>query len=218
MSRAPYESFNLGSHVGDDAGSVARNREQLRESLSLPTEPIWLKQVHGTRVVRADIASAPPEADGAVTSRGGVVCAILTADCLPVFVCDRSGTEVAVWHAGWRGLAAGIVDVGVRSMASAPDELLVWLGPAIGAAVYEVGDEVRHLFAGQDERAAAAFAPGAPGKWFMDLYEIARQRLRANGVRSIYGGEYCTATQRDLFFSHRRDGVTGRMASLIWLE
>lgn len=217
-SRGPYASFNLATHVGDDAASVEANRRALATACRLPAEPVWLTQVHSATVV--DVATAAPgtRADGAYSDRAGAVCAVLTADCLPIFICNRAGSEVALLHAGWRGLVAGIVEAGLQRLRSPPSELLVWLGPAIGPRVYEVGEEVRAAFLARDPRTASGFTPARPGKWYMDLYALARQRLSEHAVRSIGGGEYCTATQADLFFSHRRDGATGRMASLLWYE
>ncbi len=217
-SAGPYASFNLADHTGDDRTHVQRNRALLRDTLKLPADPSWLKQVHGTRVVDVVTVESGATADGAYANANGVVCAILTADCLPIFVCDREGGEVALLHAGWRGLAAGVIEAGLQQFRAPAPELVVWLGPAIGAKAYEVGNEVRQTFLAQDRAAARAFVPSASGKWYMDIYRIARGRLAAAGVRSIHGGEYCTATQADLFFSYRRDGATGRMASLLWLD
>lgn len=217
VSRGPFASFNLADHVGDDPAAVAHNRAALRRALALATEPCWLRQVHGTRVIEAARAAPGETADGAWTDRPGLVCAVLTADCLPVFLCDRAGTRVALLHAGWRGLAAGIIEAGVDALALPPERLLAWLGPAIGADAYEVGDEVRQAFLARDRRAADAFRLGVRGRWQLDLYAAARQCLAAQGVGAIHGGTYCTARQADLFYSYRRDGSTGRMASLIWL-
>lgn len=214
----PYASLNLSGHVDDQADAVAENRRRLRAGLQLPNAPVWLKQVHGAEVVDAAIARAGTVADGAYTRNRGVVCAILTADCLPIFICNREGTEVALLHGGWRGLAGGIIEQGLGRFRAPAAELLVWLGPAIGPDAYEVGEELRQVFMAHDARAAQVFRAGARGKWYMDLYAAAHQRLAAHGVRTIYGGAYCTSTQANLFFSHRRDGVTGRMASLIWLD
>ncbi len=216
VSGGAYRSLNLGEHVGDDPEHVRRNRARLRARL--PADPVWLAQTHGTDVVDAARTHAGASADGAYTRARKTVCAVLTADCLPVFVCNRQGTEVALLHAGWRGRAAGILERGLAALQSPAAELLVWLGPAISAKAYEVGDEVREVFVSRDIEASAAFVPGRPGKWCLDLYGLARHRLRRQGVRAIYGGNYCTAMQPELFFSHRRDGATGRMASLIWLE
>jgi purine-nucleoside/S-methyl-5'-thioadenosine phosphorylase / adenosine deaminase len=217
-SAGVYASFNLGGRVGDDPGCVAQNRARLRADARLPADPLWLTQVHGTRVVDVAATTLDMEADGSYARRPRLVCGVLTADCLPIFICNRSGSEVGLLHAGWRGLAAGIVEAGLDALQSPAEELLVWFGPAIGPRAYEVGAEVRAAFTGHDARAADAFAPGAGDRWYMDLYRVARQRLAAREVTAIYGGGYCTATQPDLFFSYRRDGVTGRMASLIWFE
>ena len=217
-SEGAFASFNLAAHVGDDTACVLENRARLQREAALPSEPAWLKQVHGTSVVDASTAEGGIEADGVYTSGRNRVCAVLTADCLPIFVCNRQGTEVALLHGGWRGLSSGIVEAGLRTFHVPADELIVWLGPAIGAQAYEVGDDVHRAFVGQDETAAAAFEAVRPGKWTMDIYRLARMRLTASGVTAIYGGEYCTASQADLFFSYRRDGTTGRMASLVWLE
>lgn len=216
-SRGPYASLNLGDHVGDEPEAVRQNRAHLRESLALPTEPVWLKQVHGVRVLDAAATPAGTEADGAWTGRAGVVCAVLTADCLPVFVCDRNGTKVALLHAGWRGLAGGIIESGLRAMNLPPEELLVWLGPAIGPDSYEVGNDVCQSFMTDDPGADEAFRPAGAGRWLADMYRLARRQLRQQGVCAVYGGDHCTLRERDRFYSFRRDSTTGRMASLIWL-
>lgn len=215
-SPAPWDSFNLGEHVGDDPSRVQSNRAQLRRRL--PAEPAWLQQVHGTRVVEAAGIAGVPEADAACTRTTGAVCVVMTADCLPVLFCDRAGTVVAAAHAGWRGLLAGVLEATITAMAVSGSELLVWLGPAIGPESFEVGDEVRSAFVARDATAAAAFKSLGGGKWLADIYALARQRLRAAGVEAIYGGSLCTVRDAGRFFSYRRDGVTGRMASLIWLD
>lgn len=220
VSVAPWASLNLGDHVGDDPGCVARNRARVRDALELPGEPAWLRQVHGTAIVDAGAAGARPAADAAWTSAPRVVCAVLTADCLPVLFCNRAGTHVAAAHAGWRGLAAGVLESTVGWLAAdgaAPDSLLAWLGPAIGPASYEVGAEVRDAFLRADPDADVAFRPARPHHWFLDLYGAARLRLRRAGVTNVSGGDYCTLAEPERFFSHRRDGVTGRQATLIWL-
>lgn len=217
-SRGPYASFNLGDHVGDDPATVAQNRELLRAAFQLPGEPSWLRQVHGIQVVDAAQADAPREADGAWSAQPGVVCAVLTADCLPVLLCDRAGTQVAALHAGWRGLAAGVIEQGVGSLTAAPEDLLAWLGPAIGPHAYEVGPDVKAAFTQRNPSAEIGFAPRGDGRYLADVYALARLRLTDLGVTNIYGGGFCTFTDRDRFFSFRRDGVCGRMASLIWLE
>jgi len=214
----PYDSFNLADHVGDDPAAVARNRARLREALSLPAEPAWLAQVHGTHVVHAGQAVPGTRGDGSYADCPGVVCAVLTADCLPIFLCDRSGTRVGILHAGWRGLAAGIVERGIEVMALAPATLIAWLGPAIGPEAFEVGAEVREAFIAHDRDAGAMFARGTGERFLADLYGLARIRLQHTGVEQIYGGGFCTLADRSRFFSYRRDGVCGRMASLIWLE
>jgi YfiH family protein len=218
VSRAPYDSFNLAAHVGDDPDAVRANRARLRESLYLPGEPVWLRQVHGIAVIDASKTGAEPEADGAFAARPGAVCAALTADCLPVFLCDRSGTCVAVLHAGWRGLVAGVIEQGVTALGVPGSELLAWLGPAIGPQAFEVGPEVRDAFVRHDPRAMHAFRAGQGSRYFADIYQLARLRLAHLGVGAVSGGDFCTVMDRARFYSYRRDGVCGRMASLIWLD
>jgi len=215
VSAGAYGSLNLADHVGDNPQQVQANRECLRRAASLPGEPVWLRQVHGTDVV--DAAMGPATADGSFTDAARTVCAVLTADCLPIFLCDRRGTMVGALHAGWRGLAAGIIETGVERMDVPGASLLAWLGPAIGPTAFEVGDDVREAFVRSDADAARAFVPNARGRWWADLYQLARRRLARVGVTAVYGGGHCTVTQADLFYSYRRDGATGRMASLIWL-
>jgi hypothetical protein len=215
VSVGPYASLNLGDHVGDDPAAVAENRRRLKAALALPAEPRWLRQVHGMRVVRAS-GSEAIEADGAWTDRSGVVCSVGMADCLPVLFCDRAGTRVAAAHAGWRGLAAGVLEATVAALAVAPDQLLAWIGPAIDAAAFEVGPEVRAAFLAADAEAVTAFQPGRAGRWQADLVTLARQRLRRAGVAQVWGGHWCTSGEPAWFFSHRRDGTSGRMAALIW--
>lgn len=214
VSQAPWASLNLGDHVGDDPAHVAANRARLRQSL--PADPGWLRQVHSARVVELG-RDANLEADAAVARQPGQVCAMLTADCLPVLFCDRAGSVVAAAHAGWRGLADGVLEATVAAMRVAPEGVLAWMGAAIGPQAFEVGDDVREAFVARHPEAAAAFAPHAPGKWLADLYRLARVRLDHAGVHAIYGGGRCTYQEADSFYSYRRDGVTGRMASLIWL-
>lgn len=216
VSHAPWHSFNLGDHVGDDPQAVAANRARLHREL--PAEPVWLRQVHGTRCVDAAAVAPGVEADASFTRERGVVCAVLTADCLPVLLCDERATVVGVAHAGWRGLAAGVIEATVAAMGEPGDRLLAWLGPAIGPRAFEVGGEVRDQFIAHDAQAANAFVPGANDKWLCDIHELARQRLQALGTRRLTSAEFCTLRGADQFFSYRRDGVTGRMASLIWLE
>ncbi|TKI08909.1 purine nucleoside phosphorylase YfiH [Martelella alba] len=217
VSQGPYRSLNLGCHVGDSAQAVAQNRRLLGELAALPGDPHWLRQVHGTDVVSlSQRDDAPRCGDGVYTRQPGRVCAVMTADCLPVLFCDRAGREVAAAHAGWRGLCAGILEQTLARFQSAADDIIVWLGPAIGSESFEVGPEVRAAFLAQDRRAGAAFRARGD-KYLADLYHLARLRLNACGVHRIYGGDRCTMTESDLFFSYRRDGVTGRMASLVWL-
>ena len=214
-SPAPWASFNLGDHVGDDPQRVAANRAALRASL--PAEPLWLTQVHGIVAVDAGFSAKTVEADAAFARQPGRVCVVMTADCLPVLFCDRSGSVVAAAHAGWRGLVAGVLEATIGRMGVPADELLAWLGPAIGPQRFEVGDEVRAAFVAHDAAAAGAFVPQQHGKWLADIYRLAGQRLQAAGIGSISGGDWCTVSEASRFFSYRRDGVTGRMASLIWL-
>jgi YfiH family protein len=216
VSLPPYDSFNLGDHVGDDPAAVARNREILRAYL--PAEPGWLKQVHGTTVAPVDSPDARVEADAGVAFESAAVCAVLTADCLPVLFCDRRGTRVAAAHAGWRGLAAGVLEACIAAMRCPSDEILAWLGPAIGPQAFEIGEEVREVFVRDLPAAAAAFVPVKPGKWLADIYELARLRLARAGVCEVYGGGFCTYAETGRFYSFRRDKATGRMASLIWLN
>jgi YfiH family protein len=215
VSTGPFASMNLGQRVDDDIQSVRTNRASLRELL--PAEPKWLLQVHGVDVVNADTLQKLAEADAAVAWNPGSVCTVMVADCLPVLLTDRAGRVVAAAHAGWRGLAAGVLENTVRGMDIAADKLLAYLGPAIGPSAFEVGADVRDAFLARSADAASAFIAHKPGKWLADLFALARQRLRASGVRQIYGGGLCTYSDPRRFFSHRRDKVTGRMAALIWL-
>jgi YfiH family protein len=217
-SAAPFDRFNLGLRSGDDAGVVADNRVLLERALELPSAPRWLRQVHGAGVVRVDATPSidEPEADAAVTCVAGVVLAILTADCLPVVLAARDGREVAAAHAGWRGLAGGVLEATLAAMHAAPERLLAWLGPCAGPQAYEVGQEVFDAFLARDPRAAAAFVATRPGHWRVDLYALARQRLLAAGVARMHGGGLCTISDPRRFYSHRRDQHTGRMATLVW--
>ncbi len=217
-SIGPYASLNLAGHVGDDPAAVAANRTRLRTAARVPAEPVWLDQVHGTQVIDAALAAPGAQADGSHARVPGVVCAVLTADCLPVFLCDRDGTRVGLLHAGWRGLAAGIIEQGVAALALPPARLLACLGPAIGPRAFEVGPEVRTAFMGQDSAARAAFIPGEGGRYWADIYLLARQRLERLGVSAVLGGDRCTSEDSGRFYSYRRDGRCGRMASLIWIE
>ncbi|GMQ88546.1 MAG: peptidoglycan editing factor PgeF [Gammaproteobacteria bacterium] len=217
MSQGPYAHMNLADHVGDDPAAVAQNRKLLQQQLGLPGEPLWLQQVHGNTPVNALECGAAPVADASWCRQAGVVCAVLTADCLPLLMCDRRGETIAAVHAGWRGLAAGIIEQTVRRMQIPAENLLAWMGPAIGPQAYQVGDEVRDAFVSHQDQAGLAFQSTAEG-WKADLYLLARQRLAECGVTAVYGGNHCTFREHENFFSFRRDGRTGRMASLIWLE
>jgi YfiH family protein len=216
ISSPPYDSLNLGDHVGDAPLAVERNRILL--NTLLPSEPVWLNQMHGTIVVSADRASCLPQADACIARHRAAVCVVMTADCLPILLCDTQGSVVSVAHAGWKGLAAGVIEATVQAMDVAPENIMVWLGPAISQDEFEVGDEVRAAFLAIQPQAASAFIPGRNGKWFADLYALARLRLNALGINRIYGGGSCTYRERDRYFSYRRDGVTGRMGTFIWLE
>ena len=214
-SAGPFATLNVSLRVGDDAARVARNRAVLRARL--PGEPAWIRQVHGATVVDPERATPETEADAAVSRRAGAVCAVMTADCLPVFLSDAAGSVVGIAHAGWRGLAAGVIEATVKAMAAPRGDLVAYIGPGIGARRYEVGDDVRRAFVAADPGAAGCFAGHGNGKYLADLYSLARRRLAAAGVDRAYGGGFCTASE-DRFFSFRRDRTTGRMASLIWLE
>ena len=211
-----YGTFNVGVAVGDDPALVAENRARLRSLL--PGDPVWLKQVHGTRVVNADEVHAIAEADACMTRSAGTVLAIQAADCMPVLLADRSGSVIAAAHAGWRGLASGVIENAVAAMKIAPANVLAWLGPAISGAAYEVGQDVYDAFTGADPTAATAFVVHGHGKYLVDLYTLARQRLARLGVASVHGGSYCTFGDTDRFYSYRREGITGRMVALIWIE
>lgn len=220
VSQPPWHSLNLGTHVTDNPQHVTENRARLAGELALEQGAFgWLSQVHGTDLVTLPVDGIP-EADASTTTQAGQVCAILTADCLPVLLCDRAGTQVAAAHAGWRGLCAGILEQVIASFAAPAAEIIAWLGPAIGPGQFEVGPEVRDAFMVADARAAEAFsASGArPGHFMADIYCLARQRLEKAGVTAVYGGDLCTASDPQRFYSYRRDGQTGRMATLIWLE
>ncbi|MDE0006000.1 MAG: peptidoglycan editing factor PgeF [Rhodospirillaceae bacterium] len=237
VSRGSYESLNLSAGVDDDEADVARNRRVLADMLDLPAEPLWLRQVHGTTILDLDVSdlpaaaqhpeqrfsgpsspNQPPVADGAVTSRSGQPCVVLTADCLPVLFCDTSGTRVAAAHAGWRGLAGGVLESAVRCMDVDPGQLQAWIGPGIGPEAYEVGEDVLEQFVAMDPNSVGCFAANANGRWQADLYGLARLRLRSEGVEKIYGGGWCTHSDSERFFSHRREAPCGRMATMIWLS
>ncbi|MBI3560264.1 MAG: peptidoglycan editing factor PgeF [Gammaproteobacteria bacterium] len=218
VSIGPYGSFNLAQHVNDDPLAVSRNRERLIKQQSLPSEPLWLNQVHGCEVFNAtQQRQPPPRADASISIQVGVVCAVLSADCLPVLITDRRGSCVAAVHAGWRGLLAGVISATVKQLPASPADLLVWLGPAIGPTAFEVGVEVQRGFIQRHPAYAKVFVAQAPQHWWMDLYAAARLELQQLGVNSVYGGKYCTYRDSHYFYSYRREAITGRMASLIWL-
>jgi YfiH family protein len=224
ISGTPYDSLNLGDHVGDAPLAVESNRILL--NTMLPSEPVWLEQTHGTIVVNADMADCLPQADVCIARHRAAVCVVMTADCLPVLLCDKQGSVVGAAHAGWKGLAAGVIEATVQAMNVAPQNLMAWLGPAISQDAFEVGEEVRAAFIAAQPQAASAFTPsplrgeggGEGEKWFADIYALARLRLNALGITQIYGGGYCTYRDSERFFSYRRDGVTGRMGTFIWLD
>ena len=217
ISEFPYDSLNLGTHVGDIATSVVANRQSLVKQAGLPQMPVWLEQVHGTRVLHLDGKTVSDIQADAVYSRvTGQVCAVMTADCLPVLFCSSAGDEVAAAHAGWRGLCAGVLEQTLAQFNAGSSSIIAWLGPAIGPQQFEVGEEVKQAFIQIDAQSAAAFTPSG-SKYLADIYLLARLRLQAAGIHAIYGGDRCTVTEKQHFFSYRRDGITGRMASLIWL-
>ena len=218
VSEGPYHSLNLGDHVDDDAGDVAQNRTLLFKTLQLPAAPVWLNQVHGTDIVQLPYSGTDtPKADGSFSCVAGQVCAVMTADCLPILLCDNQGTVVAAAHAGWRGLAAGVVENTVNAMAVAPENLMAWLGPAIGPDVFEVGPDLVDAFVEQDSETRHAFRQTSAHHWLADIYQLARYRLQKLGIQQVCGGGFCTYTDKERFYSYRRDKVTGRMAALIWL-
>jgi len=217
-SYGAYDSLNLADHVGDEPHRVQQNRRLLATAQQLPAKPAWLDQQHGCNV--ACIDEGPPQvaADAAYTHRGAKICAVLTADCLPVLLCDEEGTRVAAVHAGWRGLAAGIIEAALDKLEPEKRRIYAWLGPAIGPQVYEIDNVVRSRLLQADSQADAAFVATREGHWTADIYELARRRLLCAGVKDIFGGDFCTFRDPERFFSYRRQGACGRMASLIWLE
>jgi polyphenol oxidase len=217
VSIGPFASLNVGQHVGDAPGAVSENRRRVREALALPAEPQWLEQVHGVAVANLDEPGSR-RADASVARAPRNVCAIQVADCMPVLFADREGTAVGAAHAGWRGLAGGVLEASLRALELPPERLAAWLGPAIGPSGFEVGSEVREAFTKDDAGAVSAFVPNAHGKWQCDLVALARRRLALLGVRDVSGGEWCTWSDASRFFSYRRDGQCGRMAALIWME
>jgi YfiH family protein len=217
VSLPPYDSLNLGAHCGDDLLHVEENRRRMFAAGDLPSYPVWLEQVHGTAVLKLDGGPyVSKRADASYCNTPGIVCAVMTADCLPVLFCNRAGTEVAAAHAGWRGLCEGVLEETVACFNDQPENIMAWLGPAIGPEAFEVGAEVREAFIAKDGQAENAFRP-AGEKYFANIYQLARQRLANVGVELIFGGDRCTLSEKDDFFSYRRDKTTGRMASFIWL-
>ncbi len=217
-SKAPFDSFNLAHEVGEERAAVERNRALLADRLGLPAPPRWLSQVHGREVAVAHGTVDTPVADACVSDRPGHVCVVLTADCVPVVLCDREGRAVGAAHGGWRGLAGGVIASAVAAMQVPPEGLMAWIGPAIGPGAYEVGNEVREAFLDRDPKASGAFAPSPAGRWLADLAALARLELERAGVGSVHGGGFCTYSDEERFYSYRRDGRTGRMATLIWLS
>lgn len=217
VSLGAFSSLNPATHVNDNPTHVQTNRRLIKEMLALPSEPVWLHQVHGTEVIKADQAPALPVADASYTDQPGTVCAVLTADCLPVLFCGDRGAVIAAAHAGWRGLQAGVLAETLAAMGCS--QVTAWLGPAIGAKNFEVGEEVRAVFVADDAKTALAFQFLRGQKWLADIYQLATLKLTALGVERIYGGGLCTVADAQRFYSYRRDGAaTGRMASLIWRE
>ncbi len=216
VSGGAYKSLNPALHVGDDSEAVMQNRRIIRENLALPAEPVWLEQIHGNQVVKAAAVATPPQADASYADTPGVVCVVMTADCLPLLFCSLDGTRIAAVHAGWRGLLAGVIHNTVAALGD--NELLIWLGPAIGPDTFEVGEEVRAAFVHKSPAFAEAFRPQSGRKWLADIYQLARIELHALGLTNLFGGQFCTLTEADRFYSYRRDTVTGRMATLIWRD
>ncbi|MTI63694.1 peptidoglycan editing factor PgeF [Methylophaga sp.] len=218
ISKPPYDSLNLGLHVNDDEAAVFANRKQLKLAGTLPSNPLWLEQVHGTRVIDADHWQAGIKADAIYSNQSDQVCVVMTADCLPVLFTDSAGQQVAAAHAGWRGLLNGVLENTASRFSCDPGNILAWLGPAIGPQQFEVGAEVFAAFTARSKEAGEAFRSHGSDHYLADIYLLARQRLNQLGIRAVYGGHHCTVTEADRFFSYRRDRVTGRMASLIWIE
>jgi YfiH family protein len=219
FSLAPFDTFNLATHVGDSKADVLQNREVLQRKKKLPHAPLWLEQNHSTVVISADeMYESYPQADASYSSLPGRVCAVLTADCLPLLITDTQGIQVAAVHAGWKGLAEGIVPACIAKLKATPKDLLVWMGPAIGPKVFEVKDDVRDLFLKMNAALPQHFHQTSAGVYLLDMYSAARYQLNRCGVEQIFGGDFCTYTDHERFFSYRRHHTTGRMASLIWFE
>lgn len=216
VSTAPFDSLNPAGHVGDNPKNVAENRSLIKQLLALPDDPVWLEQVHGNRIVYAQKSRQAQQADASYTDQAGVVCAVLTADCLPLLVCSSDGQQIAAIHAGWRGLLAGIISSTVAVFAN--HDLIIWLGPAIGPSCFEVGEEVLSAFQTKSPNYATAFKKQHGGKYLADIYQLARLELSGLGIDKIYGGGFCTVSDHNRFYSFRRDQQTGRMATLIWRD
>jgi YfiH family protein len=216
VSTGPYAGMNPALHVGDQTDRVLQNRQILKERLHLPSEPVWLNQIHSNLAIDAAKSESLPDADSSYTSKPGIVCTVMTADCLPLLVCDTSGTYIAAIHAGWRGLLAGIITNTVKNLPKS--NLMVWLGPAIGPESFEVGSEVRDVFMKKSDEFATAFKQAGDDKWLADIYQLARIELIQLGIEKVYGGNFCTVSDQARFFSYRRDHETGRMATLIWRD
>ncbi len=217
-SQAPYKGLNLAYHVGDDPKIVLANRAALIKNLKIPSQPVWLNQVHGIQTVTANSSNIHCTADAAFSTKCGQVCIVMTADCLPVLFCNRAGTRVAAAHAGWRGLVGGVLEACIQHLDIPIQEILVWLGPAIGPKAFEVGEEVRESFINFLPQATEAFTAHGHGHWLADLYLLAHQRLAHQGISAVFGGDFCTYTDTKHFYSYRRNKITGRMASLIWIS
>ena len=217
VSCSPYASFNLGMHVGDDNAQVSRNRQLLGENLELPDDPDWINQTHGTRVVTLE-QDQSRDADAAITRQAGCIAVVMVADCIPILIASRDASEVAAIHAGWRGLQAGVIQSALRDLHSQPESLVAWIGPAISQANFEVGDEVRDAFLKTNPMTAEFFITHGPGHWLCDLSGIAELVLKQQGVSAISRDQHCTFRDKDLFYSYRREGVTGRQAALIWIK
>ncbi len=217
VSKAPYESLNVGRHVNDREKDVLTNRHKLIEAASLPSEPIWLNQIHSTEIIELEsvVPNQTPTCDGVITSLKKIVCAVMTADCLPLFLCDQAGTQVALLHAGWRGLADGIIEKGIALFNESPQNIIAWAGPCISVDCFEIGAEVREQLGGPD---SAYRASSSSDKYYANLYQLTGERLAQLGVTNYSYSEYCSFKNEALFFSHRRDQMTGRMVSLIWIE
>ena len=216
-SLAPYKQLNLGLHVGDDVDLVLKNRQLITDSAQLPEAPRWLEQTHSTNVLTSQNWQTDSVADAMVSQHSDHVCTVMTADCLPILLCDQQGTMVAAIHAGWRGLQAGIIENTIKHFSCPAAEIMAWFGPAIGPSQFEVGEEVYQQFVCSAPQASSAFQPTDEQHYLANIYLLAKQRLNSNGISAIYGGQLCTVSDSQQFFSYRREGVTGRMATMIWL-